>query len=262
MLRGTASSSKLVKSASRRSRRTVTNLLGGLVSSASAGGNAASAYGVPASSLALFVAVGCLVNLGAVAVASDQQQQQQQQESSAESVATNDTPDTPYAALQSNHRTYEGVYSATPPIAAIGECPTYGCPLLPRDIAFDAHAKEALESIRALHEASSSTAADDASSVDTAASEEALSVLGSAGGDDHATLTLIGYKGGKMDDQVNQDRAFLISPYMGQPGRRIVGVFDGHGRGGEYVSDFTVTNLPDHLASKLGGSGGDKTRLL
>ena len=275
MFRRTASSSKLVKSAmrqttaaagSRRSRRTVTNLLGGLVSSASAGGNAASAYGVPASSLALFVAVGCLVNLGAVAVASDLEsgtnaQQQQEQESSADS-SSSATHDTPYAALQSNHRTYEGVYSATPPIAAIGECPTYGCPLLPRDIAFDAHAKEALESIRALHEASSSTAADDASSVDTAASEEALSVLGSAGGDDHATLTLIGYKGGKMDDQVNQDRAFLISPYMGQPGRRIVGVFDGHGRGGEYVSDFTVTNLPDHLASKLGGGGGDQDKTI
>ena len=271
MFRGTASSSKLVKSAmrqttaaagSRRSRRTVTNLLGGLVSSASAGGNAASAYGVPASSLALFVAVGCLVNLGAVAVASDLESgtnAQQQQESSADS-SSSATHDTPYAALQSNHRTYEGVYSATPPIAAIGECPAYGCPLLPRDIAFDAHAKEALESIRALRAASSSTADDDASSVDTAASEEALSVLGSAGGDDHATLTLIGYKGGKMDDQVNQDRAFLVSPYMGQPGRRIVGVFDGHGRGGEYVSDFTVTNLPDHLASKLGGGGDqDKT---
>ena len=272
MFRGTASSSKLVKSAmrqttaaagSRRSRRTVTNLLGGLVSSASAGGNAASAYGVPASSLALFVAVGCLVNLGAVVVASDLESgtNAQQQESSADS-SSSATHDTPYAALQSNHRTYEGVYSATPPIAAIEECPAYGCPLLPRDIAFDAHAKEALESIRALHAASSSTAADDASSVDTAASEEALSVLGSAGGDDHATLTLIGYKGGKMDDQVNQDRAFLISPYMGRPGRRIVGVFDGHGRGGEYVSDFTVTNLPDHLASKLGGGGGDQDKTI
>ena len=273
MFRGTAPSSKLVKSAmrqttaaaggSRRSRRTITNLLGGLVSSASAGGNAASAYGAPASSLALFVAVGCLVNLGAVAVASDLESgtnAQQQQESSADS-SSSATHDTPYAALQSNHRTYEGVYSATPPIAGVGECPTYGCPLLPRDIAFDAHAKEALESIRALHAASYSSAdADDASSVDTAASEEALSVLGSAGGDDHATLTLIGYKGGKMDDQVNQDRAFLISPYMGQPGRRIVGVFDGHGRGGEYVSDFTVTNLPDHLASKLGGGGGDQDK--
>ena len=68
----------------------------------------------------------------------------------------------------------------------------------------------------------------------SAASEQALATLGSAGGDDHATLTLIGYKGGRMDDQVNQDRAFLVAPYMGKTSRRIVGVFDGHGRGGEY----------------------------
>jgi len=234
-----------------------------------------SSYGAPASSLALFVAVGCLVNLFAVAVASDldgssstnNQQQPQQQDSSADSSSSSATNDTPCAALQSNHKTYEGVYSATPPIVGIGECPTYGCPVLPRDIAFDTHAKEALESIRALYAASSSTgkngddddaSTDSLSSVDTAASEEALSILGSAGGDDHATLTLVGYKGGKMDDQVNQDRAFLISPYMGKPSRRIVGVFDGHGRGGEYVSDFTVTKLPEHLASKL-GCGKDKT---
>ena len=220
-----------------------------------------------ASSLALFMAVGCFVNLFAVALASDSGSANQQQDSSADSSSSSSstTHDTPYAALQSNHKTYEGVYSATPPIAGIGECPTYGCPVLPRDIVFDAHAKEALESIRALYTATSSSSSADAastddsssSSVDTAASEQALSTLGSAGGDDHATLTLIGYKGGRMDDQVNQDRAFLISPYMGKSSRRIVGVFDGHGRGGEYVSDFTVTNLPEHLATKLSGDDVD-----
>ena len=239
---------------SRRSRSIKTNVLGG-------GGSRATT----ASSFALFMAVGCFVNLFAAAIASDAGKQQESSSADSSSAATHDTP---YAALQSNHKTYDGVYSATPPIAGIGECPTYGCPVLPRDIAFDAHAKEALESIRALYTASSSSSSSSAdagstdgdsssssssSSVDTAASEQALSTLGSAGGDDHATLTLIGYKGGRMDDQVNQDRAFLISPFMGTPDRRIVGVFDGHGRGGEYVSDFTVTNLPEHLAAKLSG---------
>jgi serine/threonine protein phosphatase PrpC len=266
-----ASAMRQKTAGSRRSRRTMTNVLGGLVSSGGPGSNSSSSA---ASSLALFVAVGCFVNLFAVAMASDgstagsgggSSNQQQQDSSSAadSSSSTAANGHTPYAALQSSHKTYEGVYSATPPIAGI-ECPTYGCPVLPRDIAFDAHAKEALESIRALYTASSSSSSssdadadstEGASSVDTAASEQALATLGSAGGDDHATLTLIGYKGGRMDDQVNQDRAFLVAPYMGKTSRRIVGVFDGHGRGGEYVSDFTVTHLPDHLAAKLGGDG-------
>ena len=245
---------------SRRSRTIMTNVLGAL-------GGSSSATATTASSFALFMAVGCFVNLFAVALASDGSANRQQDSSadSSSSSSSSTTHDTPYAALQSNRKTYEGVYSATPPIAGIGECPTYGCPVLPRDIAFDAHAKEALESIRVLYTATSSASTNDnaagstddssSASVDTAASDQALSTLGSAGGDDHATLTLIGYKGGRMDDQVNQDRAFLISPYMGQSNRRIVGVFDGHGRGGEYVSDFTVTNLPEHLAAKLSGGG-------
>ena len=95
-------------------------------------------------------------------------------------------------------------------------------------------------------------------------------LLRSIGNDDRATLTLIGYKGGIEEEQINQDRSFVISPFMetnmdkvrpeddDRPSRhnddsqrRLLGVFDGHGDGGEFVSNHAVIKLPSLIASKL-----------
>jgi len=178
-------------------------------------------------------------------------------------------------------------------------CPRYGCPLLPRDMYFDEEAQAALKAIRSLHEKYGNRRANSSSPTTTitvpqsdvknitqeramgAADGEkaeqlnhsrALELLKSAGGQDQATLTLIGYKGGDIKDQVNQDRAFVVSPfhiddedtsdsdssmssYSGCGSRtpnRLLGVFDGHSNLGEVVSQYTVTHLPELLSSKLG----------
>ena len=41
--------------------------------------------------------------------------------------------------------------------------------------------------------------------------EETLKTLESSGKKDIATLTLIGYKGGALETQINQDRAFCVA---------------------------------------------------
>jgi len=189
----------------------------------------------------------------------------------------------------------------TAPLSPGNGCPRYGCPLLPRDMYFDEEAQAALKAIRSLHEkygsrasASSSptttatvnnnaTMAKEASTQGTAGGEgaeqlpelnhsQALELLKSAGGQDQATLTLIGYKGGNIEDQINQDRAFVVSPFHiecddssdsdssssydtpsgGITAKRILGVFDGHSNLGELVSQYAVTHLPEMLSSKLG----------
>lgn len=120
-----------------------------------------------------------------------------------------------------------------------------------------------------------------------------MEILDDSGCKHHATLTLIGYKGGSLESQINQDRAVVISPYyvgdeMKEESRkqqqrqrrriwtglrkkttlhgsaveddtndqrfssRFIGVFDGHARLGELVSQYSVTELPRVLAAKLG----------
>jgi serine/threonine protein phosphatase PrpC len=127
----------------------------------------------------------------------------------------------------------------------IGECPTYGCPFLPSDVHYNEETKVALEKLR------KKTISED--------SKES-SLLKTSGSEKAATLTLIGYKGGRMEDQVNQDRAFVLSPFMyrsttdgtkDQPIARLLGVFDGHARYGERVSEYVVKSLPALLGSKL-----------
>ncbi|KAL3920035.1 MAG: hypothetical protein SGILL_003460 [Bacillariaceae sp.] len=97
-------------------------------------------------------------------------------------------------------------------------------------------------------------------------------ILQQSGSDTAATLTLIGYKGGTLESQINQDRAVVISPFLvgkdqrtqatkkrrsldtsetDQTNSRFVAVFDGHARLGEKVSQYSVTELPNLLASKL-----------
>ncbi|KAL7500915.1 hypothetical protein ACHAWT_008968 [Skeletonema menzelii] len=127
----------------------------------------------------------------------------------------------------------------------IGQCPTYGCPYLPSDVHFNEQTKLALEELR------KKTIAEDG---------KESSLLKTSGTETAATLTLIGYKGGRMEDQINQDRAFCLSPFMytnmkdgtkDQPVARLLGVFDGHAKFGERVSEYVVKTLPALLGKKL-----------
>ena len=123
-------------------------------------------------------------------------------------------------------------------------CPIYGCPFLPLDVHYEEEAKEALEKMKK-----------------EALAEESL--LKTSGCDNAATLTLIGYKGGRMVDQINQDRALVLSPYKygninsaggdesNKPVARLLGAFDGHAKYGEKVSEYVAKTLPALLASKL-----------
>jgi hypothetical protein len=64
--------------------------------------------------------------------------------------------------------------------------------------------------------------------------EEALVLLKSNGvyNDVGVTLTLIGYKGGQMADQINQDRSFVLSPFrlswIDEAESQIMGVSSAH----------------------------------
>lgn len=108
------------------------------------------------------------------------------------------------------------------------ECPVYGCVSLPED----------LIDTSVFQRVSALTTNDDNDGVHT------------------ATLTLVGYKGGRLEDQINQDRAFAISPYVVANDDRpsqLLGVFDGHGRLGERVSEHAVSTLPALLHEHLSG---------
>ena len=127
--------------------------------------------------------------------------------------------------------------------AAKKECKTYGCAYLPQDVYYDSTVKEALAQLRLLKR---EEVKDD--------DEETLKTLESSGKKDIATLTLIGYKGGALETQINQDRAFCVAPYKIKNTiveSKLLGVFDGHARLGELVSEYTVTELPKLLAKKL-----------
>ena len=139
----------------------------------------------------------------------------------------------------------------------------------PQDIYYDPNAKEALTKLRQFKR-------DD---VSNNGGKEVLQRLESSGVENAATLTLIGYKGGTLESQINQDRAMVISPYyvgegekvnqstersrrkrstidekkqqQQQPSSQLLGVFDGHARLGEKVSEYAVSELPNVLAAKL-----------
>jgi len=141
------------------------------------------------------------------------------------------------------------------------KCPIYGCVLLPRDIYFDKQAQAALTALRmraaddVSSTSSSSTAVSDSESIMNM--QQAMEMLKYLGSEDQATLTLIGYKGGSLNEQVNQDRAFVISPYKVNSGKnnisdaQLLGVFDGHAKFGEMVSEYSVSTLPMILSEKL-----------
>eukprot|EP00980_Cylindrotheca_fusiformis_P007250 scaffold1525_cov142-Cylindrotheca_fusiformis.AAC.50 len=130
------------------------------------------------------------------------------------------------------------------------KCPAYGCPILPQDVYYKEPVKAALTALRLKKR-------DDVS-------EEDLKDLESSGSSDTATLTLVGYKGGPLENQINQDRAFCVSPYIigdkSSEDSQLLGVFDGHANLGERVSQYAVTELPKLLRSKLKEiDGGDES---
>uniref|UniRef100_A0A6S9USW0 PPM-type phosphatase domain-containing protein n=1 Tax=Chrysotila carterae TaxID=13221 RepID=A0A6S9USW0_CHRCT len=89
-----------------------------------------------------------------------------------------------------------------------------------------------------------------------------LSVYGSGGDGDHPTslvppIPACGCKsvaglepvpGGSVS-KINQDRAVAIYPYFDDKATGLFGVFDGHGRVGEQVSQYVIEQLPDELAN-------------
>ena len=123
------------------------------------------------------------------------------------------------------------------------------------------------------------------------ATPETMGKLNSCGNKHAASMTLIGYKGGTLESQINQDRAMVAVPFFisdeerkkyydkideknmetplpqspsisedslsssqddgVQITSRLLGVFDGHARLGERVSQYTVTELPKLLGKKL-----------
>jgi serine/threonine protein phosphatase PrpC len=129
-------------------------------------------------------------------------------------------------------------------------CPYYGCPKKPHDVHYNYDAvKVAFQKIR------------DTKRIH--ADRHSVGVLQESIATDAVTLTLIGYKGGQLTDQINQDRAVIVSPYYIttesssssnaaiQQERILMGVFDGHAPRGEQVSEFAATELPPLLAAKL-----------
>jgi serine/threonine protein phosphatase PrpC len=135
------------------------------------------------------------------------------------------------------------------------DCPFYGCPLTPQDVHYNTEKiKIAFEQLRQVkrHQVASS---NEALGHGHLAGHEEL--LKTSGNQDSVTLTLIGYKGGSLQEQINQDRAFIVKPFLipgeetGPEPRVLLGVFDGHAPRGEMVSDYAVNELPNLLSKKL-----------
>jgi hypothetical protein len=139
---------------------------------------------------------------------------------------------------------------------------TYGCPLTAVDIWYgDSPFKEALAVLRRLAKKSSD---DDDDDDDDDAINRALATLKVAGDEKRTLLTLRGMKGGRLEDQINQDRALMVSPFhilppdsnsnssnSRLPSAQLLGIFDGHGGGGELTSNYAMGNFPSLLAAKL-----------
>jgi serine/threonine protein phosphatase PrpC len=143
---------------------------------------------------------------------------------------------------------------------------SYGSPYLPQDIYYDPRVKKALSEMRTMKRD------DIKEDAQGSKAHEGLKILDSSGRKDAGTLTLIGYKGGPLESQINQDRAMCVVPYhlgdvpmekrlrTGRSERkdnafqqRLIGVFDGHANLGEVVSEFVVSELPKLLVKKLEG---------
>mmetsp|Transcript_24827 Transcript_24827/g.58249 ORF Transcript_24827/g.58249 Transcript_24827/m.58249 type:complete len:456 (+) Transcript_24827:3882-5249(+) len=134
---------------------------------------------------------------------------------------------------------------------ADAEYSSYGRAFLPQDVYYDSKVKETLEKLRALKR-------DDVD-IGTGGKNQ-TGILNRSGRQFMGTLTLVGYKGGPIDSQINQDRAIVVSPFwVGNEDEtkdedvpsKLIGCFDGHARLGEVVSEYVVKELPRLLARKL-----------
>ena len=162
----------------------------------------------------------------------------------------------------------------------------WGCPTLPMDVVMDETAHKSLTKLRSLletgEEGGGGSGGDEekkeerkqesTTSVNAMTEEEALDNLFPSGDTNKSTLTLVGNKGGgSPEEQINQDRAMIYSPFFIQgQGRQqqggskdstsddsnfkiqLLGVFDGHGDTGELTSQHAVSTLPKLLSEKLG----------
>ena len=150
-------------------------------------------------------------------------------------------------------------------------CPFYGCPLLPVDVHYNTEKfKEAFTVMRGDKRI-------------VVKNKDAAAILSSSANEQHVTLTLIGYKGGALQGQINQDRALIVAPYSivnnnstfshesvddTEPTERLqqffmsdrilLGVFDGHAPSGEKVSEYVTVELPKLLAQKLSSKAMEK----
>ena len=134
------------------------------------------------------------------------------------------------------------------------DCPAYGCPLTPHDVHYNTEPiKSALQELRLAKRVES-----------TATASETL--LQSAGHQEAVTLTLIGYKGGPLHEQINQDRAIIVMPFQYPSATKaeqdsiLLGVFDGHAPRGELVSEFAAKELPERLSMKLAQAVQNQTQ--
>mmetsp|Transcript_36537 Transcript_36537/g.79552 ORF Transcript_36537/g.79552 Transcript_36537/m.79552 type:complete len:1005 (+) Transcript_36537:357-3371(+) len=139
------------------------------------------------------------------------------------------------------------------PVVIPDGLPSYGRPILAMDIEGDRAINNALRTVRNLPTVNGNGGA--AVMVASEEGEQALRYLSAAGTADAATLTLLGYKGGDMESQVNQDRAVIVSPFIigddTSSSSLLMGIFDGHSANGEILSEYATRAVPDILSQRL-----------
>jgi serine/threonine protein phosphatase PrpC len=114
--------------------------------------------------------------------------------------------------------------------------PFYGCPLKPIDVHYNTDAlKQALAVMR------------NDKRVVVAQHATAAPLLASCANDQHVTLTLIGYKGGELISQINQDRAVIVAPYS----IRLPSSSQSHRRRRRKASSPFLIELDDDLNTEL-----------
>ena len=94
---------------------------------------------------------------------------------------------------------------------------SYGRPFSPQDVYYDSQVKDALEKLRGFKrdnvdvDADADVDTDNESNTTTTTTTTGL--LSRSGRKYMGTLSLIGYKGGPLESQINQDRAVVVSPF-------------------------------------------------
>ena len=82
-----------------------------------------------------------------------------------------------------------------------------------------------------------------------------LQTLCTAGNTDRFTLTCTGYKGGHIENQINQDRSMIVQPLLENHEQAhetlLVGVLDGHGAQGHLCADFCQSELEKAITRRL-----------